>query len=120
MRWILERDDDEIFRFGSLQWDSARTAVAARAGSEALTELPDSILLLDREGLHVKSSAALRIARRLGPPWSLLGVFLAVPRPLRDGVYDWVARNRYSWFGKRDACMIPDPELEDRFLPADG
>jgi predicted DCC family thiol-disulfide oxidoreductase YuxK len=58
----------------------------------------------------------LRIARRLRFPWPLLYAFIVVPRPLRDIVYDFIARHRYRWFGKRDTCMVPTPELRARFL----
>jgi len=119
VRWILKRDDDGVFRFGSLQWESARSALVARVGARGLQQLPDSIVLVDENGVHTRSTAALKIAARLGAPWSVLAVFLAVPRPVRDGAYDWIARNRYRWFGRRDACMMPTPELEDRFLSAD-
>jgi len=120
VRWILERDEDEVFRFGSLQWESARSAILARAGTAALEDLPDSIVLLDDDGLHVRSEAALRIAERLGTPWSLLSVFRIVPRAVRDAVYGRVARNRYDWFGKRASCMRPTEELRGRFLEPDS
>ena len=78
--------------------------------------LPDSIVLIDEGRLFTRSTAALRIARRLRFPWPLLYGLIVVPRPLRDFLYDWVARNRYRWFGKRDSCMLPTPELRARFL----
>jgi predicted DCC family thiol-disulfide oxidoreductase YuxK len=56
------------------------------------------------------------VARGLRFPWSLAYGLIVVPRPLRDWVYDIVARNRYAWFGKRDACMVPTPDLRARFL----
>ena len=63
-----------------------------------------------------KSEAAIRIAGRLGAPWSLACVFRIVPLALRDRIYAWVARNRLNWFGKRDTCYLPDPRHADRFL----
>ena len=60
--------------------------------------------------------AALEIARRIGGVWSLLAVFRRVPRPIRNAVYDWIARHRYRWFGKTEACMIPRPEWKKRFV----
>ena len=68
--------------------------------------------------MHVRSSAALRVATKLGGAWPLLAVFLVVPRPLRDLVYRWVARNRYRWFGKKDACYVPATDESWRFLDA--
>jgi predicted DCC family thiol-disulfide oxidoreductase YuxK len=58
----------------------------------------------------------LRLLKRLGLPWSLTWVFILVPRPLRDAVYRWIARNRYRWFGARKSCMVPSAELRSRFL----
>jgi len=81
------------------------------------TSKTDSILLYTEEkGLFVKSSAALHIAKHLGFPRSLMSVFFIVPTFIRNWVYDFVARNRYKWYGKKDACMIPTPELTSKFL----
>lgn len=65
---------------------------------------------------YIKSTAALRVARELGGAWKLLYGLIIIPKKLRDYVYSLVASNRYKWFGKRDSCMIPTPELKDRFL----
>ena len=77
---------------------------------------PGSIILADEDRLFTRSAAALRIAGRLRAPWPLLRIFWIVPRPLRDAIYDWIARNRYRWFGKMDACPLPDEDLRDRFV----
>ena len=61
-------------------------------------------------------TAALRVARRLNGLWPLCYIFVVVPRPIRDALYKLVARNRYKWFGKKDACMMPTPEVRARFL----
>jgi predicted DCC family thiol-disulfide oxidoreductase YuxK len=73
-------------------------------------------VLMDGGRVYTRSSAALRIAGGLRFPWSLARVQIVVPRPLRDWVYDLVARHRYQWFGRQDVCMIPTPELRARFL----
>ena len=91
----------------------------ARAGIVDREALPDSILLVDAEGVHERSTAALRIGAMLGFPFSLARVGFLVPRPLRDAVYSLVARHRYRWFGRRDVCMRPTPEWASRFLDAD-
>jgi predicted DCC family thiol-disulfide oxidoreductase YuxK len=111
--WILERDRRQRFRFASLQSDAARALLAQHVPDG---QVPDSIVLLDRDGVHVRSEAALRIASSLGGVWSLLGAARILPRSLRDGIYAWIARNRYRWFGRRDHCMMPDPALAHRFL----
>lgn len=65
---------------------------------------------------HTRSDAALRIAARLNGLWPVLKILLIVPRPIRNWAYDVVAKNRYRWFGKNPACMIPTPETRGRFL----
>jgi predicted DCC family thiol-disulfide oxidoreductase YuxK len=109
VRFILARDPAARFRFASLQSDAARRLMGTGGPTE-------TIVLLDAGKTYVKSTAALRIARGLRFPWPLLYAFVAVPRPVRDLIYDWVARHRYRWFGKRDTCMLPTPELRERFL----
>jgi predicted DCC family thiol-disulfide oxidoreductase YuxK len=116
VRWILARDTRGEFRFASLQSDAARAALAA-AG--ARTDHPESVVLIDGDGVHMRSDAIIRIARRLGLPGAPIAAGAVVPRPLRDAVYAWVARNRYGWFGRRSECMVPAPELRSRFLDAD-
>ncbi len=111
--WLLERDTREVLRFGALQSEQAHRLLEQHGARD---NLPDSIVLVDRDGVHTRSDAALRIASLLGPPWSLLALGRVLPRALRDGMYNWIARNRYRWFGKRDACMLPSPGVADRFL----
>lgn len=111
--WVIERDTHAQFRFASLQSDAARSALSSVA---APAIMPDSIVLLDADGVHVRSDAALRIGAALGFPWSLLSLARIVPRVIRDAVYDYIARNRYRWFGRRDVCMLPAPGVANRFL----
>jgi predicted DCC family thiol-disulfide oxidoreductase YuxK len=113
VQFVIARDRARRFRFASLQSDAARRCLetCGVAGS-----LPDSIVLIEEGGVFTRSAAALRIARRLGFPWSLAVAFAVVPPSLRDFVYDLVARNRYRWFGTRDVCLVPTPELRERFL----
>ncbi|GAA4947780.1 hypothetical protein GCM10023314_21360 [Algibacter agarivorans] len=81
------------------------------------TNQVDSIILYNPEkGLHNKSTAALKVASQLGFPTNLMTVFLIVPNFIRNWVYDFIAKNRYKWYGKNDACMIPTPELKRKFL----
>jgi predicted DCC family thiol-disulfide oxidoreductase YuxK len=113
VHFVIARDPSGRFHFGALQSDAAR-----RMLREAHTPatVPDSIVLVDEGRVFTRSTAALRVARGLRFPWPLAYGLIAVPRPLRDWVYDIVARNRYVWFGKRDACMVPTPDLRARFL----
>ncbi|MEM9801292.1 MAG: thiol-disulfide oxidoreductase DCC family protein [Planctomycetota bacterium] len=116
IQFIIDRDPDAEFRFAALGSDAARD-VLDRAGESG--DLPDSMVLVDRRGVHTRSDAALGVARALGFPWSLLVALSIVPRFLRDPIYAWVARNRYCWFGRQTACRVPTPELRSRFLDAD-
>jgi predicted DCC family thiol-disulfide oxidoreductase YuxK len=113
VRFIIRRDRTARFRFASLQSDGhrAQCAVTGRIG-----EPMDSIILLEDGRTYDRSTAALRIARRLDGAWPLLYAFIIIPRPLRDAMYAWIARNRYRWFGRLDTCPLPDPRLADRFL----
>ena len=77
---------------------------------------PETVILIENGCVYTHSTAALRILRQLRGLWSWLYVGMVVPRPLRDGVYRFVARHRYQWFGHRDACMLPTPALRQRFL----
>jgi predicted DCC family thiol-disulfide oxidoreductase YuxK len=113
VQFVIARDRARRFRFASLQSDAGRRCLEACG---VAGRLPDSIVLIEDGAVFTRSAAALRIARRLGLPWSIAAAFVVVPPPVRDFVYDLVARNRYRWFGKRDVCLVPTPELRERFL----
>jgi predicted DCC family thiol-disulfide oxidoreductase YuxK len=102
------------FRFAALQSASGQRLLRHLG---LPTDDFDTFVLLEDDRVFVRSSAALRVLRKLGLPWSLLWPLILVPRALRDAVYTWVARHRYGWFGKREACLVPTPELQARFLP---
>ena len=76
----------------------------------------DSVVVYYKGVYYTRSDAALQIAKLLGGFWALFLVFYILPRFIRNGIYDWVARNRYKWFGRKNECMIPTPELKARFL----
>jgi len=113
VQWVLKRDRKGIFRFAALQSEAGR-ALLRQSGLSS--ENFDTVVLVDGDRVFTRSDAALEIVRRIGGPWSLLGIFRIVPRPLRNAVYDWVARYRYRWFGKTQSCMIPQPEWAKRFI----
>ncbi len=116
VRFVVERDPEGVFRFAPLQSDVARDLLSAH-GLPA--EKFDSVVLLEDGQTYTKSDAAIRVATRLGGPYRLLGPFRYVPRFVRDAVYDFVAATRYRIFGKREECMVPTPEIRDRFLATD-
>jgi len=113
VQFLLKRDPEGRFRFASLQSDAGRRLMAEHG---IVADTLGSVVLIEDGRAWRESSAALRIARHLPGAWKLLRLFTAVPRPLRDAVYRWIARNRYRWFGKNESCWLPTPELRARFL----
>ncbi len=111
--FLAARDPAAHLKLASLQSDVGR-AISTEAGLS--TDDLDTMLFVEGGRIHRKSGAFLRVARHLRWPWPVLALGLVVPRVLRDWCYDRVARNRYRWFGKRDTCLLPTPELERRFL----
>lgn len=111
--FIVDRDPQGYFQFASLQSSLASRLLERFAYSSPSL---DSILLIEKDRLYTRSTAALRIARHLRGAWPLLFAFIVIPAPLRDGVYRIIARNRYRWFGQMAACRIPTPQLRQRFL----
>ena len=113
VQFVIARDPSSRFRFAALQSAAAAHLLASNG---APPSLQDSVVLVEGSRVFTRSTAALRIVRWLRFPWPLAYAFVVIPRPIRDGVYDLVARRRYRWFGRRDACMVPTPELRARFL----
>ena len=113
VNFIIDRDRAGYFKFAALQDETVEPLLTQ---FDLSTETMDSIVLVEEGTCYRESTAALRIVRRLKGGWSLFYAFIIVPRPVRDVVYGWLARNRYRWFGKRDTCRIPTPELRARFL----
>lgn len=118
VRWARRRDSKGRFRFAPLHSDEAAQLLALAGGRRAAA-VPDSIVLVQGRTVHFRSSAVLRIARGLEFPCPLLAAGLLAPRPLRDAVYDWVARNRYRWFGGNASCPLPERAREERRRPPD-
>ncbi|MDE1191155.1 MAG: thiol-disulfide oxidoreductase DCC family protein [Arachidicoccus sp.] len=114
VQFILRHDKKAIYQFASLQSDFAKN-IFNKSGKIPSDEL-NSILLIRNNKIYQESSAVLHIAQRLNGGWKLLSLFLIVPKFIRDGIYKYIARNRYKWFGRQDACMMPAPELKARFL----
>ena len=99
------------------------TALDSDTGKKILNHLKintakvDSIILYEPNlAYYIKSSAALKVMNDFGGFWKLNNIFWVVPKPIRDMVYDFIAKNRYKWFGKKESCMIPTPELKAKFL----
>jgi predicted DCC family thiol-disulfide oxidoreductase YuxK len=112
VQFVLDHDRRRVFRFAPSQSPGAAPFLA-RCG---LGSAPGTIVFVERDGWSVRSTAAIRMARRLGLPWSLAAVALIVPAALRDVGYRVIARNRLRWFGQRDTCRIPTPDEAGQFL----
>ena len=114
MQFVIKRDKKDIFRYAALQSEVGQSLLAER---NIDTSEVDSIILIDPGvAYYTKSDAALEICGEIGGGWSALTVFKWIPASIRNIVYDFVARNRYRWYGKKDQCMIPTPELKAKFL----
>ena len=109
---ILKNDRKARYHFASLQSEFA-TEFFETHGYQPVTE---SIILFNGNKFYHKSAAVLRIAGHLRFPYPLLSIFHLIPTFLRDPVYSFIAQNRYRWFGKKDSCMIPQPQWKSRFL----
>ncbi|KIL42368.1 hypothetical protein SD70_02220 [Gordoniibacillus kamchatkensis] len=113
VRFVYARDPHARLLFAPLQ-SAAGQALLRRFGLPA--DSMDTFVLVESSCAYTRSTAALRLVRKLRGPWPLLYAGIAVPRPLRDAVYSFVAKRRYRWFGRSDACMVPAPGLRQRFL----
>lgn len=111
--FIVKRDNKDVFRFAALQSEAGQELV--NKFSIDTTQL-DSIILIEGEKYSSKSTAALRISKHLSGAYPLLYAFIILPVFLRNFIYDIIAKNRYKWFGKKDACMIPTQQLKSKFL----
>ena len=113
VQFVIRHDRMKQFRFASLQ---SKTGVELLEKYGLTANDLNSFVLIDGNRAFTRSRAALEMVRKLGGEWKLFYSLIILPKILRDGVYNWVSRNRYRWFGKREACMIPSADLKDRFL----
>lgn len=113
--FVIRRDPGDYFLFVPLQSEKGEELLKGCGLSSGEMNV-DTVVLVENEKCYTRSTAALRVFRRLNRLWPLLYVFIVVPRPIRDIIYRFVARHRYRWFGRRDQCMIPSPENRARFL----
>ncbi len=113
INFIIERDTKNVFQFAALQ-SEAGEALTTKFGID--TQKVDSIILIDNGTYYAKSTAALRVSKYLSGAYPLLYGFMIIPKFVRDWVYDYIAKNRYKLFGKKESCMIPTKELKAKFL----
>jgi predicted DCC family thiol-disulfide oxidoreductase YuxK len=113
VQFIIKRDPSAHFHFTSLQSEKG----VELSKKYAIPDEVDSLVLIENGRVYTKSSAALRIAKKLDGLWHLLFLLILVPPIIRNGFYDYFAANRYKWFGKKeDACMLPSPDDRKRFI----
>jgi predicted DCC family thiol-disulfide oxidoreductase YuxK len=113
VQFILKRDTRKRFRFATLQGEAGRNLLLKEGIPSAS---PDSFLLEWRGRVYQRSDAALLVCKLLGKGWLFLYGLIILPRFLRDGMYAWVARNRYRWFGKHQECWMPPCDWKDRLI----
>jgi predicted DCC family thiol-disulfide oxidoreductase YuxK len=113
VQFTIERDTKNLFRFASLQSDFAKETLSPYGID---TDQKNSFILLENGKIYQQSTAALRVAKRLGAAWPLLYAFIILPPFIRNAVYGYIAKNRYKWFGKQESCWVPTPELKEKFL----
>jgi predicted DCC family thiol-disulfide oxidoreductase YuxK len=111
---VIRKDKKDFFRFAALQSEAGKKILAAN-GIE-ITPEPDTFIFIEKNKIYNRSSAALHIVKHMSGLWPALFVFIIVPRFLRDIVYKIIARNRYKWWGVRESCMVPTPEVRKKFL----
>ncbi len=113
VNFLIDHDKKKQFTFASLQSEYAERMFDKTEVDPGQLE---GIVYLKGQKILRKSDAVLEIARELGGGWSLLYAFKVIPGVFRNKIYGWIAKNRYRWFGKRDSCRLPTPDLRERFL----
>jgi predicted DCC family thiol-disulfide oxidoreductase YuxK len=113
VQFVIRHDTAAKFRFAAIQSEIGRAIFQSHGLDPA--DLQTFVFISDGK-MHMRSDAAIEVVSRFGGAWRFFTVFRLVPRVARDWIYSMVARNRYRWFGRRDVCMIPTPEIKERFL----
>ena len=111
--FILKRDHKNRFLVGALQEPTSKKVLA---NFQVDPSYLDSLVLVENGKIYFRSTAALRIAKKLNGPWSFFYILIVIPAFIRDPVYDWIGKNRYRWFGKKSTCRIPSAEERQKFL----
>ena len=112
VQFVIRNDTKAIFRFTSMQSNTGKVIL----GKFSISQNVQSFILIENNKAYFKSTAALRVIRKCSPPFGWLYGFIIVPPFIRNLFYDFIARNRYSWFGKKEECMIPGPDIINRFI----
>lgn len=115
VQFVIKRDQHDYFRFAALQTEAAKAQLTALNSVPHQEEL-NTIILLENGKVYDRSTAALRIARKLSGLWPLLYGFMIIPRFIRDFFYQLISKNRYRIWGKQESCMVPSAALKSKFL----
>lgn len=113
VQFILLRDKKEHIHFASFQSTKGRQLLEEH---QVNPDQVNTIVYIENKQVYIKSTAVLKIIKQLQGLWPLMYVFILIPRPIRDAIYAWIAKNRYRWFGKRKTCFLPGPKWKHRFL----
>lgn len=113
VNFLIKQDTEEKFLFASLQSDAGQNLLKKL---NLPTEHFDSFIYVKGEKFYSKSTAALHIAKDLRKWWQLLYILILIPEPIRNLCYNWIAKNRYKWFGQKQECALPTPDIRKRFL----
>lgn len=111
--FIIRYDQQGKFKFVSLQSDFGKSILQKH---NITVENNDTFVLVMSDVIYLKSTASLKLLKELGGIWKVFYIFILIPRPIRDFVYDKIAGSRYAVFGKRESCMVPSDNIKDRFL----
>jgi predicted DCC family thiol-disulfide oxidoreductase YuxK len=113
VNFVIKRDKNSALKFTTLQSGIAHQMLV---NQNIPTNDLSSFVFIENKKIYTRSTAALRVCTYLTGLWPLMYGFIIVPKFIRDGIYNWVAKNRYRWFGKKEECMIPTPEIKAKFL----
>ena len=113
INFIIKNDKKKHFLFASLQSDAAKEILLQHNSKNIFM---NSIILIEKGIVYEKSTAILKIVNNLPSLYKFLSIFIIVPTFIRDAIYMFISKNRYKWFGKKDSCILPSKEIEDRFL----
>ena len=114
VQFIIKHDKNDIFRFVALQSDLGQEILQYIGIADK--NIDSIILYIPGKAYYYKSSAAIEIAKNLGGFWHYGTIFRVIPTAIRNNIYDYIAKNRYKWYGKKESCLIPTQKLEAKFL----
>ncbi len=113
VNFVIKRDKNEVIHYATLQSEAAQKILANLGIS---TYDMQSFIFIEHGKLYLQSTGALKVCKYLKGLWPLCYVFIIVPKFIRDGIYNWIAKNRYKWFGVKEQCMVPSSAIKSRFI----